>query len=487
MKNKAAKITAKYAIAFVWLPSSSSPAAQENGPILARSIPSDSVAVFFVTPQRRDAAPAAGEPSLSGLVTTLLEQARTMGLLAGTDPCTRAWLDSFTVAVELARFPHALVLLDIDASRRQDGGHQLSRLAAAVVVETGGEHALLERRIQHLLNAYANNQETILSNETTSDGTRSVIRDRRLPQWAAIHWGSIGNLYVAAIGVGAFEQIAAAVKDPSKSLPADEWFANASRDVQADGAAAALFLNPERLTRRVDARLGEKIRGVQSALGLERVSHALWSLGRAGRAVEIRSALRRAHRDESEILAGSRFRGVARETWVPEQAEWFTILDISPRSALRGVSEAYSAAKSSSGQERAREFWSTVQSHSGVIIEQDIIAPLGPAIVIHDYPPHAFHLPLAWTVQFQIDGDVRRLRSSVDRLLEYARSELVKQPGVQLAREEDGIWYTSYGLAGPALAIKDRWLMVSFSPHAVRQAVEALDRQSASAEKASGR
>ena len=39
---------------------------------------------------------------------------------------------------------------------------------------------------------------------------------------------------------------------------------------------------------------------------------------------------------------------------------------------------------------------------------------------------------------------------------------------VQMKQDPDGIWFIHLGIQGPALMVTDRWLIISFSPQAVR-------------------
>ena len=61
------------------------------------------------------------------------------------------------------------------------------------------------------------------------------------------------------------------------------------------------------------------------------------------------------------------------------------------------------------------------------------------------------------------------LRDRVNKVLRAVAKQQAGEKGVQLLRTPDDIWHLQYGLAGPALTITDRWLVLSFSPHAVRQ------------------
>ena len=44
----------------------------------------------------------------------------------------------------------------------------------------------------------------------------------------------------------------------------------------------------------------------------------------------------------------------------------------------------------------------------------------------------------------------------------------------RLNRAPDGIWFLQLGLIGPAVAVAAEWIIISYSPHAVRTNLEHL-------------
>jgi hypothetical protein len=96
-------------------------------------------------------------------------------------------------------------------------------------------------------------------------------------------------------------------------------------------------------------------------------------------------------------------------------------------------------------------------------------------VILHDFPRHAFHWPLAWTITVPVTGDANALRANLDRLFEYTQDQLRKKNLLRLEREPEGLWSLNLGLAGPAVGIKNGWLMVSFSPAAVRKNFELIE------------
>jgi hypothetical protein len=81
---------------------------------------------------------------------------------------------------------------------------------------------------------------------------------------------------------------------------------------------------------------------------------------------------------------------------------------------------------------------------------------------------------LLWTVQIRVDGNADSLRSAIDKMLAALQSRITEPSFIRLNRDADGIWFLSLGIAGPAVAVAEGWVVISFSPNAARQAVAAM-------------
>jgi hypothetical protein len=437
-------------------------------PLVLKAVPADAVAAYVAAGQKAGAPPHEG-PSAVQMVASLSDQAYQLGLLSKVAPSVRGWLDALSSLPEVLPHPHAVVLLDITGRRREDGGHDLAALEAVLIVTTRGANEGLERRIQHLLNVYTNTAQTALSSWSHEGDAAFTIKDRRLPPWATISWGQLGDHYVVTLGTGAYERVADTVAGRSPSLQSDTWVAQAIADANAGNAALLCYADFARLRRNADTSLTSKIEEVAEALTLHGAERALAALSRPGRSVEAIGVVHRGDRDEIVPLVGRRFLADVGESIIPQQARGYAVIDLNPRGVVRSIAQAYLAAKSPSSRERVHSFWREVESSTGVSIERDILQHLGRPMIIHDYPHHALNLPLAWTILLPVEGDADVLRGNVNKLLGAARRELAGQSGVQLVRDPDGVWYVQIGLAGPAMAVTDRWVVVSFSPSAVRQ------------------
>lgn len=441
--------------------------------MLAEVIPADSAVVYFNTGAHEEGAEGSAQQALV-TVSLLTGLANQTGLLSGVDPSTRLWLDLITSLPLLMGRPHAIALLDVRAKSRGRESHRLESLQLAIVVNTDGDNAAIEQRIQQLLSMHTNREDTVLSTTTIDQGSIHSIRDRRLPDWATISWGAVNQSYVIAFGVGTAERIIAAASDQSESLASDSWFQTAWTQMRSSSPLLGCYLNFDRLEEASDEVLQAKVRRIRQALTLGDAQCSLWVVSRRERAVEIDGVIRRDGRDVHRRIADSRLLTKIGENTIPQEAGGFAILDVDPRIVVDAIGAAYLAARSPAAQASSQFFWSVLQARSGVSIQKDILSHLGRYVVVHDHPRHALGLPLLWTFLFKVKDDSAGVRKSIDRLLTFVQQELADAPGVQLRREHDGVWFVHLGIQGPALAVTPEWVVISFSPQAVRTNVELL-------------
>ena len=440
---------------------------------LLRAVPKDAIFSYYVAGPDEDAPhPQSAAQSSLGLAAFVIERAQEFGLLSKLNERARTWVDLLASISGLLNYPHAAVLLDISAAPRPDGGHQLTGLHAAIIIRTHGGGARIEQRIQHLLNSYTNDENSTLTPRSSDGPPVFTLRDRRLPDWVELSWGAHGDDYIVAIGAGSFDRIVRTISDRSLSLAGDAWFTNAWQLAGGPGASLAALLRFDVARSTADDSLRSKFERVQENLRLGGVDRGLWTVGRHARAIEAGAFLRRGDSDEWRAITRREDADLAPGV-IPDEATWYAIFDVDPRALVDTVSKAYLAAKSPDAQDKSRAFWRNAEERVGVSIDGDILALLRPPIVSHNYPQHALGLPLAWTRLIAVENP-EVLRRNLDLVLEAAREELAKQGPTQLRRDADGVWYLYFGLAGPALTVADRWLIVSFSPDAVRKNVEML-------------
>ncbi len=440
---------------------------------LLEAVPGDSVAVIFIDSAEPGPQPSNIRSTLD-FTTFLTDRAYRVGIVSMLDESVRIWIDTLASASVASKHPLALVLLDITAKPRPDGGHRLAGMAAALVAYTRGENDAIEQRIRHLLKTYTNSEESRLSVSALTGVKRFVLRDRRLPEWARITWGQFGDYYVVALGDGAYEKIGQTIANASPSLTSQAWFKRASAAIQGPDAFFACYFRFDALQQMADSIMVGKIRSVQTALRLSDVQFGLWTVRRRERAIEVNAFVRRGDRDEMSLIAGGSLEAGLDKQVIPDKASCYTVFQWDPSTVLEGLSAAYLASRSPSARQSMQVFWENLQVRSRVSIPRDILANLGRPLVIHNYPRHVLGLPLAWTILIPIEGDAPALRSALDRLLGFASNDLVEPGIIQLRRDSDGIWYLFVGLSGPALTVTDRWIVVSFSPRAVRRNLALL-------------
>ena len=151
-------------------------------PEIVRCVPKDACAVFFMDPtQARE--PVDGGRLDLGFAGSVLDHASQSGLLGALSVKPRAWLDALATIAHVMKYPHALALLSIDFAQREDGGHQLSGLEAALIIHVPAADKF-EQRIQQLLNKYTNTDHTTLQTPSYNGNIIHSIRDRRLPMRA---------------------------------------------------------------------------------------------------------------------------------------------------------------------------------------------------------------------------------------------------------------------------------------------------------------
>ena len=434
---------------------------------LADAIPADVKAVYLSA--GRKAEKAGSGPSVSALATLMIAEAQQIGLLSTLDQQQRIWLDAFVLIASARQHPYAMMLFDAHARQRNDGGHKLSGLIGALVVRTQGRHAAIEAEIQRILNTYTNDVDSQLVTTQGDGGIHFTIADRRWPEWLTFSWGALGDDYVLAIGPGAFERIRRAHGVPSLTLSNDAWFKSAMTRLSDMPRAHALYIRFDRLVSNSTSPLGAKVRAALTGLGLGGVGRALWAFGEVDRSVEIACVLQHGDREEVVTIAGDRVWPDDLKRPIPADARAYAIVRGEPVAVIRRIADGYLSSRSVGAAKKSRAFWRSIEERSGVSFDRDLATLLRGPIVIHDFPKPILPLPLARTIVCRINGDPKTLRERLDKWMSALDAALATEEGVRLHRSDDGVWYTKWGVAGPAVVVADGWLIVGYSSEAVRR------------------
>jgi hypothetical protein len=123
-------------------------------------------------------------------------------------------------------------------------------------------------------------------------------------------------------------------------------------------------------------------------------------------------------------------------------------------------------------------------------IDGKLISHLGEYVVIYDYPPHPLRIPFAWTIAFEIDDResvqlaLNAILSAWSRYLdERAKRDESGLVRVKVRHDRDGVWYLQAGILGPALKVVDGYVVVSWSPQALRDALKYIEVPTESSDK----
>lgn len=470
---------ARYAFLLCFLAVAERPRATHGAGIpedLLKAVPAETVAAVFFSAPTGDQATGDARAAF-GLAAMLLDQAQGVGLFAGLDDTLRAWFDVLAAAPAVLRFPTALALIDIDAVARRDGGHRLAHLSAALIVHSRGDNAVIEGRIQRLISTHTSTDHSTLTRRLVRKRDARVLVDRRLDDWAELAWAPVGDFYVMAIGKGALEKVIRAIDDPAQSLADDPWFARGWMRCGGLDVSSAYFVRLREVTAASDESFAVKARRVSDNLGLAGVERALWCLGRSDRAVELTRFERYRGEDRLVPISSGRFLTGDQTGVVPPAATSFAAFDVAPKDLVNRLTEAYIASQSPRAGAETRACWDAMEADSGVSIRNDILDRLRGPVIIHDYPKHALRLPLARTILLPIDREPDKVRAAVWTLLDHADTYLRETGAMRIDRTDDGIRYLSLGIAGPAISVTDEWVVISFSPTAVRQNLVYLNGQ----------
>ncbi|UCG33478.1 MAG: hypothetical protein JSU68_02360 [Phycisphaerales bacterium] len=458
--------------------------AQARAPSPITLLPADAMAVYAGRP----VATTDHQPSTAAGFLALAGTARQMGLWPRGG---RHYADMLSALPLLGRYPHAGALLDVTVSPIGADSHRLNTLHAVVLVRCGEEVELIERRIAYAIRAYTNDQvshvEQVDWRPDSSLGgpdtpiTYHRLLDSRLPEWAACEWGPIDDLYIVGFGTGTWEHAARAATGQAPSLGADPWFRQAYADCRGPDAQIAVLLDPLRIRDRIGQTAPDPADRVIGALQMNRYQKSLHTFGRLERAITCYSAssidgqytftpVSDPHAFRSEHLA-----------LIPPEAEHYAIMRWSLARWLPRVVRAYVASRSEQHRATINTWWDDLQTELSINVQQDLLDQLGETTVLHTYPPHPLGVPFLCTFLFEIKGDPARVERTLARLLtpvstpdtqsaSQPAAPSDRKPCILQARRADGIWYWQAGIfAVLGLGVDDNWLVLSFSPEAVRQ------------------
>jgi len=453
---------------------------------LMHILPADALIAYAGVPPQNDDDRNGGVSRLLALA----DGARALGLLPDSG---RIFADIGSAFPLLGTYPHALALLDISTKQVGPESHRLASLQAVLILRTGENTDPVVRRIERFLLAYTNDQVSRIvpvqqeMRDAQSGATFTLsyhrLTDSRWPTWIAVEWGRVGDLYVIGVGQGAWPRCARAILGEAPSLGRNAWFERAFADCRGADARIHVYLNAAGVTDRLDESTGGVSSRVWTELGMAAVERRYWTADQTDRAVNIFQASQTdGQYSFVQLTSPTSNAGDARAT-IPDQAERYAIVRLNAGRTIDSLVRAYLSARSPDVRAMIADWWVDFQSRAGVDARNELLDPIGDTAVLHTWPPHPLGLSILSTMLFEIRGDPIAFRKALDALLETP-SLPTTQPASRPTRSpfssgwrktHDGIWYYQRGMVVIlGMAVAERWLVVSFSPEAVRDNFRVL-------------
>ncbi len=392
----------------------------------------------------------------------------------------------------LGQYEHALVA--IDASSRQvktaatprpgepePTSLRLGHLEAAVILKTDGKNAPVVENLNRVVARYTNADIAELEDLKAEGFAYQRLRDKRLPRWACCEWGLVGDYFVIGFGENSFAAVAKTQRDKKLSLENDPWFIQAQQKISRDSALATWFIGFDPLKRRLGEISRERVDRVLAELGATHISRDLWTIGLDGKALYWSRCFEANGTDEIRKYSDPKEYPDKHLNQVPLEARHYAILNLPTRWLVESVPRAWLASGAERRMEQWERIWQGLEAESGLDLSALLIDNLGEHMLIFDYPVHPFDVPFALTIAIEIK-DAEAVRSSLSAILsawgQYLDQRAKRNPSKLLrvkVQREDEVWYLQFGFLGPALTVTDQYVVLSWSPQAVRMATSAME------------
>lgn len=404
----------------------------------------------------------------------------------------------------MIRRSHAVALIDAAAmpTRTDPDARRVDRLRVAVVIRAredssgtaapGGadaDRAAFEpflQIIQKAVNEQTNSGAATLETRRAERWTYQELRDRRLPEWAAVAWGQIDGYFVLTIGAEVWPAIAAVAAGRAPALSADSWYA-AAREPRRSTALIEILVAVRSIQARLDPFVGGRAGHFFRVWNLDQVEQAHWALGLEGRALYCVAQFREGDRTERRLYADPDIRDPRVLAAIPPPAR-YAVFDVPAGAFVPQFFRSLLVLQGPAARANIERVWAEIQAAHGFDVDRDFLPHLGRRVILHNDPPHPLRLPLALTALIEVRREPQAVRHTVDAFcqawrgaLEDAAARSGQPPPLRLERDGDGVWYLRFGLpgpewmglAGPAWTVTPRYLVLSWSPMALR---EYLDR-----------
>lgn len=406
----------------------------------------------------------------------------------------QVFADIATALPLLGRYQHALVLLDVackrviirpagDDDREARTSLRLDRLQVAVIFNCGADDQPIRNQLDRVISRYTNRDVAVLTEEKAGGVTFQRLRDERMPTWAVWEWGRWGDYFIVTFGEGAFSRIAAVAGGAEPCLSRNPWFRSATEKTHGDRALVQWLIAFTRLKDALGAVAQGRVARVAAALGADHVTQDLWTIGAEDRSLVWYRCFRRDGKDVQRCYSDPANYPLPHRRIVPDQARHVAIIEAPTRWLVDNLPNAWVASQSRRNVRKWKRAWRSIEEETGIDINGNLIDHLGKTVVVYDYPPHPLGIPFALTLAIEID-DRRAVQMATDALLtawgkyldERAERNKTVLVRIKVKRDPDGVWFLQAGILGPALKVTDRYVVVSWSPQALRDALKFIEK-----------
>ncbi|QOJ02039.1 MAG: hypothetical protein HRU71_00405 [Planctomycetia bacterium] len=397
----------------------------------------------------------------------------------------------------LAQFEHTLALLDVSsriveqpqASVSRAGGEdvdislRLRNMQAAMIFRTQGRHQVVIDQLRRVTGRYTNNEVAKLEKGEIQGVRFDRLVDSRLPGWAVWEWGQVGEFFVISFGADAFVKVAGTASGKHPSMNQDAWYRKAFERTDGERAFAHWLIAFMRLEEALGPQAGGRFEAVTQALQAADLDRDLWTIGADGKRLSCHRCYQKAGRDVVQSYSNPQAFSQDHLRIVPKEAEHIAVISVPTSWLVDNVPRGWLAAQSISNVQKWRRAWRQLERDSGVDIGGNLISHFGQTVVLYDYPPHPLKIPFAFTLAIEID-DAKAVKAATDALLdawtryldERAERNKTTLVRIKVRRDPDNVWYLQAGILGPAMKVMDRYVLISWSPQALRECVEYIEQ-----------
>ena len=374
-------------------------------------------------------------------------------------------------------YPFAVSLIDATAKEISPERHgaRLDKLRLVIAVKTNGKSEPFRRIIQKAVNEQTDAGIAHLEVKHAEKWKYQELSDERLPDWCVVAWGEMDGLFVMTLGVDVWPQIAAVAAGKQPSLAADPWI-TAVRSQQKTEPLIEVFVSARDIRKRLDPFVQGRATAFFKSWHAEDSDMAHWALGFEDRALFCVVNHRQGNGTQRRVYAHPKFATAQLKQAIPDESR-YAVYRIDMEDFLPQLIGSYYATQDDEARQAAEKIWNDIQTKLGVDAERDALAHLGKNIVLHNYPEHPLHLPLAFTALIEIKSEPDKVRNTLETLCNSWQEEcdeLAAESGFintgALTRDDDGVWYIQFPFFnGLAWTFTDRYIITSWSPWALRQ------------------